>query len=281
MAEGIAAPGSPPQSQVSRSSQDQQRFGIAAGAAAAGGLLLAGLWLHAWPRVLLLSAAGCLGFRAFRAQQRGEPLRLWAQRGTNIESEDAISILRTPQELYQSWNDTELLRQIIPYCRGVERSGQRMRFTIERPVTGAVEMESEITQELENRLLAWEAVPGAEIQSAGEVRFEPDPSGRGSIVRLRLATGPSGWLRGFGLSAKQQAHTELRRFKQLMEAGEIATIQGQPHGQRSAMARLERLVPEPLGSDIMPAEYARPRRRGPVGEPLERERAIRPAREAI
>jgi hypothetical protein len=44
---------------------------------------------------------------------------------------------------------------------------------------------------------------------------------------------------------RQQIKGELRRFKQLIETGEIATIDGQPAGRRSAMVGwLQRVIPK-------------------------------------
>jgi hypothetical protein len=42
----------------------------------------------------------------------------------------------------------------------------------------------------------------------------------------------------FGEDADQQVREDLRRFKQLMEAGEVPTTVGQPHGRRTAFVRM-------------------------------------------
>jgi hypothetical protein len=42
----------------------------------------------------------------------------------------------------------------------------------------------------------------------------------------------------FGEEPEQQIREDLRRFKELMEAGEIATTDGQPHGRRSKITTM-------------------------------------------
>jgi uncharacterized membrane protein len=75
------------------------------------------------------------------------------------------------------------------------------------------------------------------LSSAGSVRFERAPAGRGTVVRLEMEYTPRGGRIGAALAkflseAPELAVLEnLRRFKQLMETGEIATTEGQPSGR--------------------------------------------------
>jgi uncharacterized membrane protein len=41
----------------------------------------------------------------------------------------------------------------------------------------------------------------------------------------------------FGAAPEQQLRTDLRKLKQWIEAGEVATTQGQPSGKRSLLGR--------------------------------------------
>jgi hypothetical protein len=55
----------------------------------------------------------------------------------------------------------------------------------------------------------------------------------------------------FGEDADQQVREDLRRFKQLMEAGEVPTTAGQPHGRRTAFVRMMHAASEePEQSEI-------------------------------
>ena len=79
---------------------------------------------------------------------------------------------------------------------------------------------------------------GSEVVSAGSVRFKPAMGGRGTEVRVRLQYDPPGGKLGstiawmFGEEPSQTIREDLRRFKRLMETGEIPTTDGQPRGNR-------------------------------------------------
>jgi len=72
-------------------------------------------------------------------------------------------------------------------------------------------------------------VEGARVQNAGRVEFRDSTNGRGTIVRVTIAYDPPAGALGkafakiFRREPKIQARLELRRFKQLMETGELPT----------------------------------------------------------
>jgi uncharacterized membrane protein len=92
--------------------------------------------------------------------------------------------------------------------------------------------------------LAWCAVEGAALPSAAEVRLNEGPSGTEVHVDLwfvppaapllaPILRGAEGSrpLQRAGLAPSQLLQQELRRLRQLLEAGEIATITGQSSGR--------------------------------------------------
>ena len=78
---------------------------------------------------------------------------------------------------------------------------------------------------------------GADVQNAGSVRFQPAPGERGTEVHVELAYDPPAGALGvavaklLGEEPDLQIREDLRRFKQFMEAGEVATTEGQPVGE--------------------------------------------------
>jgi len=76
------------------------------------------------------------------------------------------------------------------------------------------------------------------VVSAGSVHFEPGTVGRGTVVRVKFQYDPPGGKAGtafawaFGDEPSQVIREALRRFKQLMETGEIPTTERQPRGER-------------------------------------------------
>src|SRR5438093_1363742 len=97
-----------------------------------------------------------------------------------------------------------------------------------------VEWDAEIINEEPNRLIAWRSLEGSQVSTAGSVQFNPAPGGRGTEVVVTLKYDPPGgklgswlaWL--FGEEPSLQVRDDLRRFKQLAEAEEVPTTQGQP-----------------------------------------------------
>jgi uncharacterized membrane protein len=79
-----------------------------------------------------------------------------------------------------------------------------------------------------NELIAWRSLPGSEVENGGAVRFKPAPGGRGTEVIVHVHFSPpagalgAGIARLFGQHPDQQLQDDLRRFKQVMETGEIA-----------------------------------------------------------
>jgi uncharacterized membrane protein len=73
------------------------------------------------------------------------------------------------------------------------------------------------------------------IATAGSVNFDESP--RGTTVRVRFQYDPpagkvgAAVARFLGEEPTVQVHEDLRRFKQLMETGEIPTIEGQASGR--------------------------------------------------
>jgi len=99
-----------------------------------------------------------------------------------------------------------------------------------------VEWDAEVFNEKENELIAWRSLEGADVDNAGSVHFKPAPAGRGTEVRIVLKyDAPAGIVGSvmaklFGEEPSQQIDEDLRRFKSLMEAGEIPSTEGQPTG---------------------------------------------------
>jgi uncharacterized membrane protein len=79
-----------------------------------------------------------------------------------------------------------------------------------------------------DELIAWRSLPGAAVENGGAVRFKSAPGGRGTEVIVHLHFSPPGGAVGasmarlFGEHPDQQLQDDLRRFKQVMETGEIA-----------------------------------------------------------
>jgi uncharacterized membrane protein len=101
-------------------------------------------------------------------------------------------------------------------------------WKVKGPAGKSVEWDATIINDIANELIAWKST-GAEIANAGSVRFRNAPGGHGTEVTVNLEydppAGKAGMLvaRLFGEEPTQQVQDDLRRFKQVMEAGEVPT----------------------------------------------------------
>lgn len=141
-----------------------------------------------------------------------------------------VTINRPRAELYAFWRDFKNLPLFMENIIKVEvLDGRRSRWTVAAPADKTVEWTSAIVREEEGRLIAWESEEGAEIKNAGQIEFRDAPPGRGTEVTATLVYDPPGGDLGkliaklFQKEPKVQARHDLRRFKQLMETGEIST----------------------------------------------------------
>jgi uncharacterized membrane protein len=161
-----------------------------------------------------------------------------------VEVCESLAINASPQQLYSFWRNAENLPRFMQHLESVTTTGERTSHWIARaPGGGCVEWDSEIVDDQPGQRIGWCTLPSSQITHEGMVTFEPAIAGRGSIVRVEmLYRPPAGKLgkhiaRLFGEEPGQQIRDDLRRLKQLLEAGEVATTQGQPSGRRSLIGR--------------------------------------------
>lgn len=160
-----------------------------------------------------------------------------AGHGTRVEC--AVTVNRPAADLYRFWRDLENLPRFMTHLLDVDTTTDgRSRWRARGPLGVTVEWEAEIVTDTPNRALAWKSLDGADVDTAGAVHFVELPHGRGTEVRVELKYDPPAGRLGtalaklVGKSPDAQIRADLRRFKRIVEAGEIPTTQGQSHGRR-------------------------------------------------
>jgi uncharacterized membrane protein len=172
--------------------------------------------------------------------------RALAQRASDAVApapvEATVTIERPRAELYAFWRRLENLPRFMRHLEEVvDIGGGRSHWVARSPLGFRVEWDAEIVEERQDQLLSWWSLPNSQVQSAGMVLFEDAPAGRGTVVRVSMELLAPGSGLGHAVGkllapiTEQQVREDLRRFKQLMEAGEIPTTEGQPTGARSAI----------------------------------------------
>lgn len=141
----------------------------------------------------------------------------------------SVLINRPREELFAFWNDFQNLPQFMAAVESITPSaGGVMTWRIKAPAGQTVELETEPVGVVEGRSIGWRSTKASQIKTVGEVTFEDAPADRGTIVTANIAYEPPAGDLGrlvaklFAAEPNIQARHELKRFKMLMEAGEIA-----------------------------------------------------------
>lgn len=206
-----------------------------------GALALYGLTRGSLGGLLMAAAGGGLLYRgASGHSQVYDAMGVDTSRGeaslTEIRISEAITIDRPRGEVYAFWRDLKNLPQFMRHLESVRPVDERRSVWTAHAPRGmkTLSWEAEITEDRQGEVLAWRSLPAADVENAGTLLFEPGPKGEGTVLRVILEYRPSG-LAGaaaalFNPIFSQMIREDIRRFKSLMEAGEIPTTEGQPAG---------------------------------------------------
>jgi uncharacterized membrane protein len=147
-----------------------------------------------------------------------------------------ITVNRSREELYRRWRDFERMPEFMTHLESVQLMGpNRSHWRAKAPAGTSVEWDAEVVEDRPNELIAWRSLGGA-VQHAGSAQFRPAPGGRGTEVTVELEyqmpaeTIGAAVAKLFGEDPAQRIQEDLRRFKWLMETGEIPTSENQPTG---------------------------------------------------
>ncbi len=148
----------------------------------------------------------------------------------------AVTINRPRDELYAFWRDFSNLAPLMENIERIEvKDDRRSHWVVKGPAGKDLEWDSIVTDDEPGRRIAWKADEGADIKNSGWIEFRDGPTGRGTEIHALIEyDAPGGQLGRLIAKALQrepntQARRELRRFKQLMETGEITSSEG-PRG---------------------------------------------------
>lgn len=176
-----------------------------------------------------------LGINAARQKNKG---RTSVAHNQGIKVERAVTINKAPAVLYDFWRNFENLPRFMKHLKSVTvTDNTHSHWVAKAPAGTSVAWNAEIINERENELIAWRSLENADIDNAGSVHFTPAPGNRGTIVKVILSYDPPAGRLGsilaklFGEEPEQQVREDLRHLKQIMEAGEIPTTEGQSSGR--------------------------------------------------
>ena len=224
-------------------------------AVAGGALAVCGFRQRGWSGLLLTVAGAALLHRGATGHcNTYQALGMTTNTATTTDAEVAkdvhlkksITINKSPEEIYGFWRRFENLPRFMKHLESVTTlDANRTHWVAKGPAGTTVEWDAEIYNEKPNELIAWRSLAGSEITNAGSVHFEPGGE-RGTEVKVVLNyNAPGGKLSAllaklFGQEPGQLIDEDLRRLKQILETGEIATTEGQTSGREPHVKPLAR-----------------------------------------
>jgi uncharacterized membrane protein len=191
-----------------------------------------------------------------------------------------IVVNREPADVYRFWTNFEQFPRFMQHLEQVSaRKDGRSHWKARGPGGVLYEWDAETVEDRPNELITWRSLPGGDVQNEGSVRFERAPGGRGTLVRVNLRYAPPAGAVGsavatmFGREPGQEVMSDLRRFKQVIETGEVmhsdASIHQSSHPARPDEASFRLWKQVPGAGPVSPAS-----------EPDDRTHTSRPHRDA-
>jgi uncharacterized membrane protein len=213
-----------------------------------GGGALAYWGLRHWRSMLGLMVAGVGGGLIYQGLKQNNLLdgggnlkqmllNTGASKSTSVRA--TITVDRPVEEVYSAWRDLSSLSNCMQHIDRVERiDDTHFRWSAKVPKADFdIEWEAEIIDERQNELLAWRSVEGSELHNEGTVEFRKRPNADGTEVHAHIVYYPPAGRVGQRLGKflkginEQMIREDLRRFKHMVETGEIPTIEGQTSGR--------------------------------------------------
>jgi uncharacterized membrane protein len=182
------------------------------------------------------SVAGLTAVDAFAATRMSR-LPEGVTKDPSFRVRASTTVRRSPDELYAFWHDFANLPRFMAHLEAVETTPEgRSHWRATGPAGVKVEWDAEVVADRPGELIAWRTLPGAEVVHTGIVGFVPAPGDRGTEVHVDIEYAPPAGRAGsiigklFGEEPELQARDDLRRFKQVMETGEVVRSEGSPEG---------------------------------------------------
>lgn len=154
-----------------------------------------------------------------------------------LEVKRSVTVMRSREEVYAFWRDLGNLPRFMQHLEAVTTTGdRRSHWVAAAPAGTTVEWDAEILEDRAGERIAWRSVDKSDVRNEGVVRFTDAPADRGTEVHVELRyDAPAGKAGAavaklFGEEPGVQIRDDLRRFKQVMETGEVLLSDGSPGG---------------------------------------------------
>lgn len=177
------------------------------------------------------------------------------KRKNTLELTATTTVRRDAADVYDYWRQLENLPSFMAHLEEVRViDASRSHWRASAPFGKPIEWDAEIVDDQRGQRISWRSVDRPDVPNEGSVTFTPAPGGRGTEVHVSMSyTVPGGKLgeavaRYFGEDPHQQLDDDLRRFKQVLETGEVVRSDGAPHGKQ-ARGEFPQHPAQPLSDD--------------------------------
>jgi uncharacterized membrane protein len=138
-----------------------------------------------------------------------------------------VTINKPPREVYELFRDFSRLPEFMSYLDKVEEDGETSTWTAIVPVIGKVTWKAKIIDDVPGKLLSWQSEPESRVNVRGRVTFTKAPGRESTEVRAEMQLAGSSALARF--FAAPEVKGDLRRFKQVVETGEVLRSDASAH----------------------------------------------------
>lgn len=146
-----------------------------------------------------------------------------------VDIQKAINVDAPVEEAFEFWANYENFPRFMSNIEEIRDLGNgQSHWVVKGPAGTTVEWDATLTDVVPNEMIAWRTQPGATVDSAGVVQFEPNKEG-GTRINVRMSYNPPGGVAGhavatlFGSNPKQDMDEDLVRLKSLIEHGKTTS----------------------------------------------------------
>jgi uncharacterized membrane protein len=213
----------------SSDSNNNNSVNIIAGASILGGTALAGYGImkRSWSGAAMAVGGACLAYKGLND----------ITHPYSAQVKVTQTIGATPTEIHAFLQDSRNWKKVLKGIDMESNGAGSVKLTIGSLSNSPVISEAHVTDQQPGKFMAWTSGDGP-MQHHGVLHFRSAPGDRGTELSTAFEfNAPAGpvaraILMFLGKDPEQLARESLRRLKQLIEAGEIPTIDNQPSGAR-------------------------------------------------
>ena len=151
----------------------------------------------------------------------------------HIRVEKSVLIKQPIEQVYAFWRNLENMPRFMENLESVEVvDGKHSHWKAKGPGGKSVEWDATIVAEEANRRIAWKSSASSSVPHSGQVLFKEAREGYGTEVTVVMAYDPPAGVFGalfakmIGGEPAAQVGEDLRRAKDLLEAGETSRVGG-------------------------------------------------------